>query len=160
MTRHMTLPKTILLSGLLISAPALFAQLPVPVSAILPGEAGAALLKQCSRGVPAAGSALWTPTPVDIVRLETALPTALHRERKLQDDPGVNGLSGWRRQYVGIVRKGRHYLYGNFFPAGTGGADEWRLQPIIVCDGGARFFGVEMDAKTGKITHLAFNGAR
>ncbi|MET0361951.1 MAG: hypothetical protein ABW048_09405, partial [Sphingobium sp.] len=96
--------------------------------------------------------------PADIVRLETALPAALHRSRALAGDPAVAGLAGWRRQYVGIVRKGRHYLYGNFFPAQAGGSGEWRLEPVVVCDGGARFFGVEMDVKTGKITHLAFNG--
>jgi hypothetical protein len=70
---------------------------------------------------------------------------------------------GFGRQYVGIIRDGRRFIYGNFWSEklegdhGSGG--NYSRSPQIVCDGGPTFFGVEYEPATGKYTHMAFNGS-
>ena len=68
---------------------------------------------------------------------------------------------GWRRQYVGLVRGGRRFLYGNFYPRSADeyrqDPDQWRREPVMVCDGGPAFFGVEYDVESGRFTHFGFN---
>jgi hypothetical protein len=125
---------------------------------VLPESSIDTLLRQCSRGAPAAGEAGWQPGADQIAALEAALPAAL----TARDDQDWSRFPGdWRRQYVGLVRGGRRYVYGNFFPRRTGddiGPGRWRTEPVLVCDGGPAFFGVEYDVEAGRITRLDFNG--
>ena len=128
-------------------------------AAILPQQGATGLLDQCSRGTPEADEGTWTPSPADIAALERALPAAL----ATQGRPELAGApQGWNRQYVGIVRGGRRYIYGNFFPEDVTGhsrdPDQWRREPVIVCDGGPSFFGVEYDVEARRFTHFGFNG--
>lgn len=130
---------------------------PSPDAAILPETAVPALLRQCSRAAPAAGEGTWTPAWSDVAALEAALPAALAADslgRTLDGRPP----EGWRRQYVGLVRDGRRYVYGSFLPGRDVGRVDWRTQPVMVCDGGSSFFGVEYDVAARRITSLAFNG--
>jgi len=138
---------------------------PVPLpdgAAILPGDEATALLGQCSRATPAPFQGTWQPRPADIARLEAILPKAIISEQPRGGRFRMNAfiLTSWSRQYVGLVRQGRRYIYGNYFPANTdGGADmRWRTEPRIVCDGGPNFFGVEYDVRAGRITQIKFNG--
>jgi hypothetical protein len=133
------------------------AALPLPDGAVvLPATLRAQLLGQCSRGAPSPGEAGWQPGAADIAALEAALPAALaadpHHSAYFSRAP-----VGWRRQYVGIVRHGQRFIYGNFFMRGLGGGT-WEREPVIVCDGGTSFFGVDYDAEAGRIVGLAFNG--
>lgn len=132
-------------------------------AAILPGNSVAMLLGQCSRASPQPGEGSWQPGAQEIAALEAALPAALGaRPRQPYDPDWSQAPNGWRRQYVGIVRGGRRFVYGNFFPseATRYGEDRqrWRREPVIVCDGGPVFFGAEYDVEARRITHLAFNG--
>ena len=101
-----------------------------------------------------------SPGRSDIARLEAALPAALAAERRPADWSGFP--EGWRRQYIGLVRGGRRFVYGNFYPLEVdrhaGNPDRWRSEPVMVCDGGPVFFGVEYDVEANRVTHLAFNG--
>ena len=117
------------------------------------------ILHQCSRSVPLAGEASWKPPARDIARLEAALPAALDKARTTWARELTGAPTGWIRQYVGIVRKGHRYIYGNFVPD-QGFAEErrWRSEPVVICDGGAAFFGVEYDVNAGTFSHLDFNG--
>ena len=124
---------------------------------VLASDRAASMLEQCSRSVPAAGEAGWTPGAADIGALEALLPARLSDKRPDRDWSGFPDR--WIRQYVGIVRGGRRYIYGNFVPADVAdeapGADR---EAIIICDGGPAFFGAEYDVSARAITHLAFNG--
>ncbi|MBO9575931.1 MAG: hypothetical protein J7494_09365 [Sphingobium sp.] len=113
-----------------------------------------AMLAQCSRGTPQRGQGSWQPSPRDIAAFEAALPSALARANTGDDWSGFPRR--WIRQYVGLVRNGRRYIYGNFALADLDGR-KWR-QPVMVCDGGHSFFGAEYDVREKKISHLAFNG--
>jgi len=137
------------------------------------------MLRQCSRDSPAPGEASWKPAEADIVAFEAALPAALaaSRVREIEErlrarpeagtphpgDPDwATAPRGWRRQYVGIVRGGRRFIYGNFYPHRSeddSQLPDWRTAAVLVCDGGPVFFGAEYDVETRRFTHLAFNGA-
>ena len=90
--------------------------------------------------------------------LEAALPAALAADAEGGELVDRRPPTGWRRQYIGIVRNGERFIYGNFYPVGSGVAAGRLTQPLIICDGGPAFFGVEYDLKAGRISHLAFNG--
>jgi hypothetical protein len=129
---------------------------------ILDGTNVQAMLRQCSRMTPATGESSWLPSPADVAALEAALPAALAAAGRAE----VRGAPrGWRRQYVGIVRGGRRFIYGNFLPFGPENDEirpdpqRWRQQPEIICDGGPAFFGVEYDVEARRFTQIAFNGA-
>lgn len=63
---------------------------------------------------------------------------------------------GYHRQYVGVVRDGRRFIYGNFAPRDL--EPGVLNRPIIVCDGGPQFFGVEYEPATERFTLVSFNG--
>ena len=62
-----------------------------------------------------------------------------------------------RRQYVGLVRGGRRYVYGSFYPDSIDGPPSYVIE--VVCDGGPTYFGVEFDLSRHAFTQLAFNGS-
>lgn len=120
---------------------------------------GNAALDQCSRASPPAGDGNWTPSWSEVGELEERLPAAL-QGRPEMSDLGGSPPTGWYRQYSGITRNGRKYIYGNFFPKREYGADgDWRANIVSVCDGGPRFFGVGYDPKLKRFEHIAFNGS-
>jgi hypothetical protein len=137
-----------------------------PDAVILPGSMAATMLHQCSRSAPAPGEGTWQPAAADVLALEHALPAAVRqrpelRGENLDGEPNWRTFPrAWRRQYVGIVRGGRRFVYGNFFwhQPDTIAEDQWRSEPQQVCDGGPPFFGVEYDVAARRFTHFAFNG--
>ena len=120
----------------------------------------AKILQQCSRSTPKPGEAGWTPSDLDIAKLEAKLPAALALARPdLASRKWLEGAPArWLRQYVGIVRGGHRFIYGNFVPDLERMRIVWRQQPQGTCDGGADFFGAEYDVEKGMFSHLAFNG--
>lgn len=131
-----------------------------PGFVIMPSSAIKPMLDQCSRATPKPGRGHWIAAAADIARMEKAVAAAIAGTAKanrgeLDGFPGAFG-----RQYVGYVRGGRFYIYGNFAPASIAKeyGRSWRTTPFAVCDGGVGLFGAEFDVKAGKITHLAFNG--
>jgi hypothetical protein len=120
----------------------------------------AEMLRQCSRATPKAGESGWTPSLADVAKLEAKLPAAL---RLMRPDPFARKElaelpKGWLRQYVGIVRGGKRYIYGNFAPDTAGHRSYWHSGPVNICDGGPTNFGAEYDVEKDAIDHVAFNG--
>jgi len=107
------------------------------------------------------GEKAWLPTSDDVDELEAALPRAISQTRQARQVNFNHLLERWRRQYVGIVRGGARFIYGNFFPTDTGDDFQrgwWPKQKVLACDGGPRFFGVEFEVSTRRITRIDFNG--
>jgi hypothetical protein len=109
------------------------------------------------------------PDADDIARLEAALPATvggraeIRRSHYPSDPDWTRVPQGWQRQYVGIVRGGRRFIYGNFYPRRSDAdigfaAPDWRTRPTSICDGGAVIFGAEYDVGTGRFTQIDFNG--
>jgi hypothetical protein len=68
-----------------------------------------------------------------------------------------NRLSHFRRQYAGFLRADHKTIYANLFLPEYGA--EWRHQVVMVCDGGAGFWGVEFDVTSQTFVHIAYNGS-
>jgi len=122
---------------------------------ILPADKVPEILRQCSRDTPATGEGNWAPDVATVLALERLLPGVLARQNR--DRNWSAFPSGWGRQYVGIVRHGRRFLYGSFGPVASLPNRPAR-DVMTICDGGDSFFGAEYDVASGKISHLAFNG--
>lgn len=129
-------------------------------AAILSADKVPELLNQCSRDTPPAGESTWRPEWRQIDALEAILPHAVASHDEGERLSSRQPPDGWIRQYVGIVRNGRRFIYGNYFPRSDTPPlplnDPTRL--VLICDGGPAYFGVEYDVQTRRITHLAFNG--
>jgi len=109
----------------------------------------------------------WLPATKEIGELEARLPQALNdalakRGRFAERSRDIG------RQYAGLKIAGRKIIYVNGFPLSmfemearyTPGLsrDDWKSQPVMVCDGGPAYFGVEYDPKAKTFSHFAFNG--
>jgi hypothetical protein len=131
---------------------------------VLPLRAGRTTLQQCGRRTPSLVTKFWSPSRAVIAELEERLPSVVATlntsEVRLA---GTDSM--FYRQYIGLVRwNGKRTVYVNaidrkyvgslnrmrkqvgkdpFSPAGD--TVTWRVTPMTVCDGGARFWGVEYD---------------
>jgi hypothetical protein len=133
---------------------------------IFPAAHAQDLLRQCSRDVPSSVSGAWTPDERQIRALEAKLPDALART---SGGPYVK-LDTTIRQYAGIIVKGRKVIYVNAFPSSLLDEEahdqsfthipphDWHSIAVIICDGGAEFFGAEFDPVTGNFSDFSFNG--
>lgn len=127
-----------------------------PRYSIMPGSAASKLLAQCSRAAPAMGEATWPPTAGDVAKMESVLPQIVSRFQAGDRRP----ISDWYGQYVGIVRDGKRFLYGNFFVASAQLRQifgDLSAHPVVLCDGGPTNFGLEMN-EVGYLTAENFNG--
>ena len=155
MSQRTPITLVVVLAAIFLSACGPASRRPAPDLEILNGDRAPTLLKQCSRDTPKAGEATWQPSFTEIAIVEKALPAALkahHPEMDWSSFPGK-----WSRRYVGIVRGGRRYIYGDYSPHYIHG-DVVARSGSDVCDGGPQFFGAEFDVAGERFSHLAFNG--
>ena len=63
----------------------------------------------------------------------------------------------YSRQYVGFLKDGKQYIYGNFFKREPETAHAASV-PVVMCDGGDNYWGVvySLDSKT--FADIRFNG--
>lgn len=121
---------------------------------ILPPSIGPKLLAQCSRPTPQSVSSFWSPTLQDVAELETLLAPFM---RSTPSGAAALPLERFHRQYVGFIRDGKRYIYGNFYAGGFGLQDEQR-QPMVICDGGNYFWGIVFTVESKSFEDLHFNG--
>ena len=123
---------------------------------IFPPKKAELLLRHCSRNGPTAVTEFWLPQLAQIAQLELALPDLLETKLSGERHPPIKS---YKRQYAGLIVKGRKIIYVNGFAGGDGaGPGTWRTDPVKVCDGGNGFFGVEYDPEKKSFEGLAFNG--
>ena len=104
------------------------------------------------------GDGEWMPTNAEVDELEAQLSNVLARLPESRQRNFSELLAKWRRQYVGIERGGRRFVYGNYFTILKEDDHDWRNKPINVCDGGSSAFGVEYDVAAKRVTRIDFNG--
>ena len=131
-------------------------KLPVGGLFILPISAGQSLLRQCSRSSPSNVSQFWSPSLEQIQRLERALPgyVRFNEGRK----PVIAHTVEYHRQYVGIVVNGKRLIYGNFYPTTVSDYFDEKSTPVVVCDGGASFWGIVFEPESSVFIELQING--
>jgi hypothetical protein len=134
---------------------------------VLSAGDGTRQIVQCSREVPGPVTGTWSPDPETIRRFDVLLAPALqvainHEQPDASKRPPV---SGYYRQYFGLVVDGHRIVYVNGFhevylklegrvPRGQ----NWRIKAVNACDGWTLFFGAEYDLVSRQIQHLRFNG--
>jgi hypothetical protein len=121
---------------------------------IVPVDAAATLLNQCSRATVSPVDGYWRPTPGMVEEFESRLPTFLAYESRLEP------LDRYVRQYAGVVSMGRPLIYASFVH--FDGDLEARVQRevVILCDGGNRAWGVAFDVETKTFDEVRVNGVK
>jgi uncharacterized protein (DUF779 family) len=135
-------------------------------AAVLPSEQARHVLQQCSREAPQSVEGVWTVSPAVVAQLERDLPTlsTLVSQNCCGRGSSVSNPATYYRQYAGVTIDGHNDVYINAFrdhPIYMHRSDEdrWRSEPVLVCDGGASFWGVLYDPETRQFTQLSFNGS-
>ncbi len=124
---------------------------------LLSPPAARLIFDQCSRSAPSPKSDLWEPSTKDLDDLEASLEKYLHlRENSGKAVPPKNIKC--HRQYVGFIRNGERYVYGNFYPGSEEFAVNEAIHAVQVCDGGNNFWGIVYSVKTGTFEEPQFNG--
>ena len=123
---------------------------------VLSGAAAERVFHQCSRATPAFAAADFQPDVGSIRELEAKLPAALVAARGEVDDGSgaMVDLGSYYREYAAYMAGGRRRIYGNFAPLES----KMGEGPVVICDGGSAFFGVEYDVERQEIVGMAFNG--
>jgi hypothetical protein len=151
----------VLLVGAIAAASASLAQsvemkLPGTGFFVLPVNAGQSLLRQCSRETPANVSQFWNPSSEQIQKLEFLLPKYVRDGAGRK--PSIKDGLEYHRQYVGIVVNGKRLIYGNFYPASVSDYFDEKSTPVIVCDGGASYWGIVFEPESSVFLDLQING--
>jgi hypothetical protein len=120
---------------------------------IVPISRAADFIHTCSRPAPAHVTGYWLPSEQDIHLFEATLQMPKNQRHLRSSHIPADS---YKRQYVGILVKGRHRIYGNFFSGRMDGLEP--TVPEVVCDGGPEFWGVEFDPVTKTLTELYGNG--
>lgn len=111
-------------------------------------EAQAVVRHQCSRSVPVDVTDFWVPTAQDVKKLEENFKKCVHAQ-------DVIDLTNFKRQYAGFLRKNAKFIYVNAAKKDSSPLTE---RAMIVCDGGANFFGFEYNVAAPAFTEFKFNG--
>ena len=121
---------------------------------MFPASVASKFAKQCSRA-DVVGQWEFAPSRSEVKALEAALPKWMEAVQ----------LAGWEKsfaayhyQYGAIERGGQRLIYVNAVPVSEGG--DWEREPVLVCDGGPSFWGVEWNTGTGEFQNgEVFNGS-
>ncbi|MBL8511425.1 MAG: hypothetical protein JNM52_07250 [Betaproteobacteria bacterium] len=120
--------------------------------------AGPQILKQCSRDAPSGATAYWKPSVAEMTELEAALPDFL-ATLKQRGVPTPPMLRPYNRQYLGFIRNGVRFVYGNFYPHDLHDLKAESTDPVMVCDGGSVFWGMTYRLDTHEFEVPQMNGA-
>ncbi|MDR0777517.1 MAG: hypothetical protein LBE81_12920 [Azonexus sp.] len=185
MSRFLTITLCLLFSCSVSATESLFT--------ILEPDHGPALLKQCSRRAPHAAE-FWRPELFQVQELEAGLPALLDSSdtdvfiSNVTSQPHEIGiktkayrwprdtvsekvgdklrlpLAEYKRQYIGFIRSGEKFIYGNFYvnrplPSSLAHLREKIDQtPVIICDGGSSSWGVVYSVEGKTFQDMAING--
>ena len=98
----------------------------------------------------------WTPTESDIDVAERALPTFLKQSRNSHAREVLKQLDSYKRQYRGVVLRGRKQIFIRFFCETS--SDSWMKEETVVLDGGSCFFSLRFSPSTKTFSELWING--
>ncbi len=126
---------------------------------------GSTMLDQCSRSIPENINGFWTISLSEIAILEDnfkKIDTITAKECCFINAK-VDRIERYAFQYIGVIIKGKRFIYINAFPLDEikslkeRGYDPTKY-PLVACDGGDYFWGVLFDIEAKQFSFLAFNG--
>jgi hypothetical protein len=98
----------------------------------------------------------WTPGRTDVLKLEKGIESFLKKAAPKRSQDLWTKIPTYKRQYVGITRKGRKVIFVNFFCDAFN--SNWKAAPVVVEDGGDCFFNVLYDPTAAAFSDLRING--
>ncbi|TET38037.1 MAG: hypothetical protein E3J72_04190 [Planctomycetota bacterium] len=96
----------------------------------------------------------WTPKEKDIKKLEAKLEQYLMGNPPEKAPKLHEKLSEYKRQYTGITVEKKKRIYVNLFRDPKGKHKNWKRRPVIVDGGGADYFEIQYDIKSGEFSDL------
>lgn len=138
-------------------------------STILSANHGEKILNQCSRSVPKNVNSFFELTKKDIENLEENF-TKIYSLKSTEccfKKMKISDLNNFAFQYVGVIINNEKYIYINalnfsdqdeviqsksFF-------ENWKIRPIIICDGGFSYWGVLYNINKKEFSQLSINGS-
>lgn len=134
-------------------------------STVLASENGDKMMNQCSRSVPENIDKYFDLTKENIELLESNFRKILAIKSTGCCFNGweVENLENYGFQYIGVEINNRKYIYLNAFIIDgdddfTNWYKNWKVAPIVMCDGGDGFWGVLFDLETQNFSQLSING--
>lgn len=134
-------------------------------STIIPSSNGSVLLIQYSRAVPEKIDSYYNLTAIEIQILENNFKKILKLKSSLCCMMGLNiqKLNSYAFQYVGVIINGKKYIYINAFKVKSNRDlnayyKEWKVEPVVVFDGGDSFWGALFELETESFSQLSING--
>jgi hypothetical protein len=100
----------------------------------------------------------WKPTSDDVLLIEkNIIDFLIQNSQEFYWQPPVwQRLDEYKRQYIGLEREGRKFIFGNYFC--ENGDEDWRKELMFAIDGGECYFQVEFDLESGSFIRLHVNG--
>lgn len=133
-----------------------------PGTTLLPVSAGPALAQQCSRPSFHADS-FWAADPQQAAVFDQALRALLARSDNTSVASVLGPLAHYHRQLLGYSSGGKQYLYANFYrdwsPAAGGVGKTEAATAMIVCDGGASYWGATYSLAAHAVVLIDTNGS-
>lgn len=133
---------------------------------ILSSDKGEKIMNQCSRSIPENIDKYFDLTKENIELLESNFRKVLAIKSTIRYPFvgwKVDKLENYGFQYLGIVISNRKYIYLNAFIIDseddfTNWYKNWKVDPIVICDGGDGYWGALFDLETGSFSQLSING--
>jgi hypothetical protein len=144
---------------LLLAGPAVSAEIASERAVVLKLSAFKDGFRLCSRKGPENVTGYWELDQAEVGRIDLALMRYMVRSG-LKTRLSL-ATDGYVRQYLGLIRDGRRFVYINAFGARTGeDLAKARSEFAKWCDGGSLFWGIEYDVRTKSFVNFAANSGR
>lgn len=134
-------------------------------STILKADKGKAIMAQCSRSIPEGITDYFDLAPTDIAKLDSNFKRILYikSEGCCIVRSTVKNLDKYAYQFIGVTVVKQKFIYINAFAIDTSKEPVqlktgWEVNPVIVCDGGASFWGALFKISDATFSELAING--
>ena len=112
--------------------------------------------QHCGGGPLHAVSETWTPTSSQLAEADRQTRTAL--ASALSDGPTLS-TDDYYVQYFGVVIRGRQMMFANGIhevAARGSPSDQWRAEPLVICDIGRAGFQTEYDVVAKRVGAIRF----
>jgi hypothetical protein len=130
--------------------------------AILKADKGKELMNQCTRCTPKDITTFWDLTQADVEKLQNSFKKVLKLKSSVcstsYPNTPISELERFLFQYIGVYIGGQKFIYINAF-ASRDTKDQWKTEPVSLCDGGISFWGVLFNLGNSEFSQLEINDA-
>ena len=115
------------------------------------------LFKQCSRRAPIGVRDVSIPSSESVAQLEARISKFISDVRNAGHAAPLKSTQ-YRGQHAAFRRGEKEFIYGSYVPSYAAASRPLDGQALVVCDGGAQFWGIVYDPASKQFSELALNG--